>query len=66
MVLHLATYIDRCNCKTPSEKVPPKVDLIDIGIHILISKVIHLFAVEKIKEWTKFLRQFCNDKSPSL
>jgi hypothetical protein len=24
----------------------------------LISKVIHLFAIEKIKGWIKFLRQF--------
>ncbi|MCC2647205.1 MAG: hypothetical protein K0R16_8 [Nitrososphaeraceae archaeon] len=37
MVLHLATYIDRCNCKTPSEKVPPKVDLIDIGTGIIVT-----------------------------
>ena len=37
----------------------PQLSIIDIGIHILISKVIHLFAIEeKIKEWIKFLRQF--------
>ena len=38
----------------PSEKNFPQMSSKDIGIHILISKVSHLFTIEKISRWIRF------------